>query len=604
MSLIAQYKGLGKSYGARTLFTDISMNIHEGDRIGLIGTNGAGKSTLLKLFAEVSTPDAGEVVIKKGYRAVYLPQESQFEAGKTVSGLIDETLDAFCAEDAEAFGKAWQLIGQVEFPDLSAQVQTLSGGWKKRLAVVLALIKRPDLLFLDEPTNHLDLSGILWLESLLKRAEFSYVMITHDRALLSNVTDKTVELGTQYPGGYLRIEGNYQEFLRRRDELLESQLKQESALATVMRREKEWLARSPKARTTKAQFRIDNAKRMEEELSDVRSRNRNNREMDLDFTSTQRKTRKLVTAKRLARHLEDRTLFDELSFVLSPGTCMGLVGNNGTGKSTLMRLLCGKDSPDGGTVREAEGLHIVHFEQERDSLDPEMPLRKALSPDSDSVIYRGRPLHVVTWAKKFLFTPDQLDLPLGRLSGGEKARVLLAHLMRQPADVLLLDEPTNDLDIPSLEMLEESLQEFQGAVVLASHDRYLVEKISTSMLGFLDAGGVFPCSSIDQWARENSPAPVQKKAAPEKRSKQAAKAKKKFTYKHKYELEQIEAKILEAEDKAALHEARVNDSSIASDPAALQEACEVLGTVQKEVETLYSRWEELEELKAADDIES
>jgi len=255
-------------------------------------------------------------------------------------------------------------------------------------------------------------------------------------------------------------------------------------------------------------------------------------------------------------------------------------------------------------VREAEGLHIVHFEQERDSLDPEMPLRKALSPDSDSVIYRGRPLHVVTWAKKFLFTPDQLDLPLGRLSGGEKARVLLAHLMRQPADVLLLDEPTNDLDIPSLEMLEESLQEFQGAVVLASHDRYLVEKISTSMLGFLDAGGVFPCSSIDQWARENSPAPVQKKAAPEKRSKQAAKAKKKFTYKHKYELEQIEAKILEAEDKAALHEARVNDSSIASDPAALQEACEVLGTVQKEVETLYSRWEELEELKAADDIES
>jgi len=604
MSLIAQYKGLGKSYGARTLFTDISMNIHEGDRIGLIGTNGAGKSTLLKLFAEVSTPDAGEVVIKKGYRAVYLPQESQFETGKTVSGLIDETLDAFCAEDAEAFGKAWQLIGQVEFPDLSAQVQTLSGGWKKRLAVVLALIKRPDLLFLDEPTNHLDLSGILWLESLLKRAEFSYVMITHDRALLSNVTDKTVELGTQYPGGYLRIEGNYQEFLRRRDELLESQLKQESALATVMRREKEWLARSPKARTTKAQFRIDNAKRMEEELSDVRSRNRNNREMDLDFTSTQRKTRKLVTAKRLARHLEDRTLFDELSFVLSPGTCMGLVGNNGTGKSTLMRLLCGKDSPDGGTVREAEGLHIVHFEQERDSLDPEMPLRKALSPDSDSVIYRGRPLHVVTWAKKFLFTPDQLDLPLGRLSGGEKARVLLAHLMRQPADVLLLDEPTNDLDIPSLEMLEESLQEFQGAVVLASHDRYLVEKISTSMLGFLDAGGVFPCSSIDQWARENSPAPVQKKAAPEKRSKQAAKAKKKFTYKHKYELEQIEAKILEAEDKAALHEARVNDSSIASDPAALQEACEVLGTVQKEVETLYSRWEELEELKAADDIES
>jgi ATP-binding cassette subfamily F protein uup len=603
MSLIAHYKGLGKSYGARILFTDISMNIHEGDRIGLIGTNGAGKSTLLKLFAGLSTPDAGEVSVKKGYRVVYLPQESSFEPGKTVTELVDETLEAYCAEDAEAFGKAWQLIGQVEFPDLSARVETLSGGWKKRLALVLALIKAPDLLFLDEPTNHLDLSGILWLESLLKRAEFAYVMITHDRALLGNVTDKTVELGTQYPGGYLRIDGNYTEFLRRRDELLDSQAKQESALATVMRREKEWLARSPKARTTKAQYRIDNAKRMEEELTDVRNRNRSTQEMALDFTSTQRKTRNLVTAKGLARRLEDRTLFEELSFVLSPGTCLGLVGNNGTGKSTLVRLLCGEESPDEGTVREVDGLRIVHFEQERDSLDLEMPLRKALSPDSDSVMYRGRPLHVVTWARKFLFTPDQLDLPLGRLSGGEKARVLLAHLMRQPADVLLLDEPTNDLDIPSLEMLEESLQEFQGAVVLASHDRYLMEKISTSMLGFRDSGGTFSCSSIDQWRRENRPEPVLKKPVQEKRSKQTSRVKKKFTYKHKYELEQIETKILETEERVALEEGRLANPGIASNPVALQEACEALGDAQKMVETLYTRWEELEELKAEDDAE-
>ena len=370
----------------------------------------------------------------------------------------------------------------------------------------------------------------------MKRAEFAFVMITHDRALLGNVTDKTVELGTQYPGGYLRIDGNYGEFLRRRDELLESQLKQESALSSVMRREKEWLARSPKARSTKAQFRVDNAKRLEDELSDVRSRNRSTQEMALDFTSTQRKTRNLITAKQLARHLEDRTLFEDLSFVLSPGTCLGLVGNNGTGKSTLIRLLCNKENADGGSVREAEGLHVVHFEQERDSLDLNMSLRDALSPDCDSVLYRGRNIHVVTWARKFLFTPDQLDLPLRRLSGGEKARVLLAHLMRQPADVLLLDEPTNDLDIPSLEMLEESLKEFQGAVVLASHDRYLVEKISSSMLGFRDAGGVFPCSSVEQWRRENSPEPVQKKASPEKRAKQGNRAKKKFTFKHKYEL--------------------------------------------------------------------
>ncbi len=598
MSLIAQYKGLGKSYGARILFTDISMNIHEGDRIGLIGTNGAGKSTLLKLFAQLSTPDAGEVSIKKGYRAVYLPQETHFDAGKSVSELVDETLDAYCADDSEAFGKAWQIIGQVDFPDMSAPVETLSGGWKKRLSLVLALIKNPDLLFLDEPTNHLDLSGILWLESFLKRAKFAFVMITHDRTLLGNVTDKTVELGTQYPGGYLRIEGNYQEFLRRRDELLESQLKQEGALSTVMRREKEWLARSPKARTTKAQFRIDNAKRMEEELSEVRNRNRNKQDMALDFTSTQRKTRNLVTAKRLARHLEDRTLFEELSFVLSPGSCVGLVGNNGTGKSTLMRLLCGKDAPDEGQVREAEGLHIVHFEQERDSLDTEISLRKALSPDSDSVLYNGRALHVVTWARKFLFTPDQLDLPVGRLSGGEKARVLLAHLMRQPADVLLLDEPTNDLDIPSLEMLEESLQEFKGAVVLASHDRYLMEKISTSMLGFRDDGGVFPCSSVEQWHRENDPKPVQKKGSGEKCAQPAAKAKKKFTYKHKYELEQIETKISEAEEAVALYEGTLGDPALASDPVALQEACEALGVVQKEVEALYRRWEELEALKA------
>ena len=601
MSLIAQYKGLAKSYGARTLFTDISLNIHQGDRIGLIGTNGAGKSTLLKVLGEVTSPDEGEISIKKGLRVVYLPQESHFEKGKTVSALIDETLEHWCQGDTEAFGKAWQLIGQVNFPDLEAPVETLSGGWKKRLAVALAFARQPDLLFLDEPTNHLDLSGILWLESLLKRADFSFVMITHDRALLSEVTQTTIELGGQYPGGVLRVEGNYPEFLRRRDELMESQAKKESALATVMRRENEWLARSPKARTTKAQFRIDNARRMEQELADVRVRNRSSREMDLDFTSTRRKTRKLMEAKRLARRLEDRTLFEELSFLLSPGTCLGLVGNNGTGKSTLMRMLCAKDTPDSGFVREADDLRVVHFEQERDSLDPEMTLRKALSPDSDSVIYRGRPIHVVTWAKKFLFAPDQLDLPLGRLSGGEKARVLLAHLMRQPADVLLLDEPTNDLDIPSLEMLEESLQEFEGAVVLASHDRYLMEKISTSMLGFMDAGGTVAVSSVEQWKRENTPKPVEKKAEKRVHSNRSAKPKKKFTYKLKYELEQVEEKIPELEEEVARLEARLSDPELASDASGLQAACEELGECQKVLDEHYSRWEELEMVKAEDE---
>ena len=601
MSLIAQYKALSKSYGARTLFSDISLNIHTGDRVGLIGTNGAGKSTLLKVLGEVTTPDAGEVSIRKGVRAVYLPQESHFEPGKSVSELIDETLNAWCTDDTEAYGKAWQLIGQVGFPDMDAKVETLSGGWKKRLAVVLAFAKQPDLLFLDEPTNHLDLSGILWLEELLKRADFSFVMITHDRALLSEVTQATIELGEQYPGGILRVEGNYPEFLRRRDELLESQAKKESALATVMRRENEWLARSPKARTTKAQFRIDNARRMEQELAEVRGRNRSQREMDLDFTSTKRKTRKLMEAKRLARRLTDRTLFEELSFILSPGTCLGLVGNNGTGKSTLMRMLCEKESPDSGFVREADDLRVVHFEQERDSLDPEMQLRKALSPDSDSVIYRGRPIHVVTWAKKFLFKPDQLDLPLGRLSGGEKARVLLAHLMRQPADVLLLDEPTNDLDIPSLEMLEESLREFEGAVVLASHDRYLMEKIATSMLGFVDEGGSVPVSSIDQWKRENAPKAVEKKKSESPKEKKAEKPKKRFTYKLKYELEKVEEAIPGLEEEVGRLEANLASPEIASDAQKLQEVCETLGERQKELDGLYTRWEELETIKAEDE---
>src|SRR5262249_7775333 len=294
----------------------------------------------------------------------------------------------------------------------------LSGGWRKRLALARELARRPDLLLLDEPTNHLDLPGILWLERLLRDAPFGYLVATHDRAFLRAVADEIIEVSRAYPGGYFRAPGSYDEFVRRREEFLEGQARRQEAVANQVRRDTEWLGRKESAQRSKSSARIQEAARTREELKELKYRNSAGGAAGIDFAGTGRQTRKLLTAAGISKSLGGRQLFAGVDLTLSPGTRLGLLGPNGSGKSTLLRTLAGEVAPDAGTVTFAEGLRAVVFEQGRTTLDLEATLRKALCPNGDTVIHLGKSLHVVAWAKQFLFREEQLEVPVGSLSGG------------------------------------------------------------------------------------------------------------------------------------------------------------------------------------------
>ncbi len=614
MTLLFSYKALYKTYGEDAIFEDLSFNFKAGERLGLIGGNGSGKSTLLRLVADIASADDGERYLKPGTRLVYLPQEDDLNPDLTIEETLLEGLKNDPIDDQERFRRVKRMLGQGNFKTPDAQCATLSGGWRKRVAIARALCQAPDLLLLDEPTNHLDINGILWLEEILNSSNFAVVVVSHDRCFLENISHRIMEIGKCYPGGHLSVDGGYLSFTKQRENTLEAQLKHEESLSNKMRRETEWLRQGAKARTTKAKYRIDQAEQLRLELAKVKHRNRQTGTVDIDFHTTERKTRQLLTCHNVGKQMGDRTLFRGITLKLQPGTRLGLMGENGSGKTTFMNILENRLEPDEGTVKRADNLKVAVFDQNRSRLDPEMTLKDALSPAGDSVIYKKRSLHVVSWAKKFLFTPEQLTLPIRRLSGGEKARILIAELMRQPADVLLLDEPTNDLDIPSLEILEESLMEFSGAVVLVSHDRFLLDRVTNGILYLDGTGGVGMFADYRQCLQQRDKKQSQKmkksiadrgstdvKAKNSFQSNTSGPEKKKgakFSYKHKFELEQMEEKILEAESTLEALQAKTEDLEVMADPEALTEVCEKLQKAQETVDGLYARWEALENLKA------
>ena len=355
------------------------------------------------------------------------------------------------------------------------------------------------MLLLDEPTNHLDLEGVLWLEELLKQATFSFVLVSHDREFLQQTTNLTIELNKSYPTGFLRIDGPYEVFQNKKEEFIRNQQAQQETLANKMRREDEWLKRGPKARTTKARFRVENAEVLRRELDQLRMLNSQNRQIGVNFDASNRKTRKLIELLDVTFGYPSKPLFSKLSLTLQAGVCLGVLGQNGSGKSSLLKLMKKELPPDQGEIRWAENLQVVHFDQHRDQLSLDQTLKQALSPAGDTVIYQERPIHVAAWASRFLFPKEKLTLPLSQLSGGERSRVLIANLMLQPADVLLLDEPTNDLDISTLEVLEESLMNFAGAILLITHDRYLMDRLSDYLICLQDDGSVDFFADYAQW---------------------------------------------------------------------------------------------------------
>jgi ATP-binding cassette subfamily F protein uup len=594
-SLLLSCDAVSKAYGTRILFEELSFGLFEGDQVGLVGPNGSGKSTLLKILAGLESSDRGTCSVRGGIRVAYVPQDPVLQPGVTVEDIVASGLTG--VDEGERPGRIALALGRGGFADGRAAVDTLSGGWKKRLAIARMLAAEPDVLLMDEPTNHLDVEGILWLESVLAQRARAVLLVSHDRYFLEHVATRMLELNRAYPAGLFQTDGPYSDFLARRDDFLRGQAAYEESLANTVRREIEWLRRGAKARSTKAKGRIKEAGRLIAELDDARARAAV-APAGIDFASSQRRTRRLLVARTLSKSLGGRPLIRNLDLTIAPGVRIGLMGPNGSGKTTLLNLLAGTLAPDGGEIIRADALRLVRFEQHRMGLDPEQSLRRTLAPEGDTVTFQGTSVHVASWAKRFLFRSDQLEVPVGRLSGGEQARILIARLMCEPADLLILDEPTNDLDISTLEVLEESLAEFDGGLVLVTHDRLMLDRVSTTVLALDGEGGAETFADYEQWesARaRHSTAPRAAVDAPAARERQRTK---RLGYLEQREWEGMERAIVDAETAAEACRRAAEDPAIASDPAELGKRYAALETARAAVARLYDRWAELEARQA------
>ena len=603
MDILIGCHEISKSFGNNPLFSRLSFSVADGEKVGIVGANGAGKSTLVSILAGYEEPDSGRVTLKSGSKVGYVAQDPRFNESENLLKSTTKAAIRHGDNDEEAMISASVLLSQLGFTDFQQKISELSGGWKKRLAIGQASLGHPDLIFFDEPTNHLDWEGIIWLESFLKTAPFAWLMISHDRYLLSNVAQKIIDLDPGVEGGLLVTDAAYEEHLARKEAYLESRLSYQESLANKVRREDAWLKRGPKARGTKAKYRIDAAHKLKDELSHVKQSSQKLK-TDIEFSATGRKTKKLIDIKELEFSYEEKPIINKLTTTITSGSKIGVLGLNGVGKSSFFKLLTSQLKCQAGRIDFAEQLKIVFFEQTRESLPKEKTLRQALWEHSDQVIFQERTIHINSWAKRFGFKPDRLDTVVEKLSGGEQARVLIARLMLKKADVLLLDEPSNDLDIATIEILEESLLEFSGALLMISHDRYMLKRLCDRFLGFDGLGNLIEFASVEQWQdhlsklasknqKKNKTSPAVEQSAKKKASN---KEKKKLSYKEQREYDLMEEEILKAEQQLEDVKAECDDPANLKDSQKMQELYDALNNAQKRVEVLYSRWTELESM--------
>jgi ATP-binding cassette subfamily F protein uup len=610
LAILLSAQNLGHAFGARPLFEDVSFTLSDGDRVGLIGPNGAGKSTLLRILAGELGADSGSVASRAGLRVAYLPQVPTFTPGVTVREAVLAGLRGSAPHGWEDEARVDTLVAKLDLAGsaagVDAPVERLSGGWKKRVALARALVGEPELVLLDEPTNHLDVESILWLEKFLAEARFATVTVTHDRMFLQRISNRILELDRRNAGGLLDVAGDYATYLERKDELMAAQERREDALRNTLRRETEWLRRGPAARTTKQEARIQRAGALADEVAELGTRNRS-RAVDLDFQATGRRTRRLIDASGISVKYGDRTVFHDLDVLVGPGTRIGLLGPNGCGKSSLLRVLTGAQAPTAGEVRRADGLEIAFFEQDRAALDPALTVADAVCPDGDFVEFRGARVHRNGYLERFLFRAEQMRQPVGRLSGGEQSRLLVARLMLRPASILVLDEPTNDLDLQTLTILEDALTSFDGAVLLVTHDRYFLDHVATQILGFHvkpgEEGRVTSFAGLSQWEEwhreQTAPAARGPRSAePASQPAVAPPPRKKLSYQLQREWDGIEARIGEAEAKVGALEAELAHPDVVSNAARLMELDTQLSAARAEVDRLYTRWAELEAERA------
>lgn len=593
---ILNVEKISKTYGEKELFNNISLGINSGDKIGLIGVNGTGKSTLLKIIAGVEEPDEGQVVKGKGIELAYLAQTPMYYDNENVLEYVMR------GKHADSQPKAKEILNKLGITDHGAMMNILSGGQKKRAALARTLVEPARLLILDEPTNHLDNDMVLWLEQFIKNFKGELIMVTHDRYFLDNVTNRIVELDKASLYSY---DTNYSGFLELKTQREEMERATEAKRQNILRKELAWIRRGCQARSTKQQARIDRFEDMKEASKQARARF-DKQLMDMNSVSS-RLGRKTVELHNICKSFGERTIIDDFTYIFLRDDRIGIVGDNGCGKSTLMKIIAGQLEPDSGSVEVGETVRIGYFMQENEPLDDSLTVLEFVRSIGEYVTTVDGKATASQMCEKFLFTPKQQWTPISKLSGGEKRRLYLLSVLMSAPNVLILDEPANDLDIETLEILEEYLDGFAGIVITVSHDRYFLDRVVDRIFAF-EAGGHLTqyeggytdyrdkcVSSIyNVSSNGNSDASKSKATGQAKKAYNSHEDKIKFTYMEQKEYETIDDDIEKLENRVSELDDEIAKN--ATSYSKLAELTKEKEEVEKQLEEKLERWEYLSDL--------
>ena len=609
------------SVGGPLLLDHVDLTIEPGERVCIVGRNGAGKSTLMRLMAGELKPDDGEIRLQSGVVVARMAQEVPQDTAGSVFDVVAEGLgdlgqllaryhhavhdgDMAAMADAQSQIEArngWDLdrrvndvLARLELPE-DTDFAALSGGMKRRVLLAQALVRAPDILLLDEPTNHLDIEAIDWLESFLKSFTGSIVFVTHDRSFLRALATRIIEIDR---GQVTSWPGDYDNYLRRREERLHAEAQENARFDKLLAQEEVWIRQGIKARRTRNEGRVRALKAMRRERADRRELSG---KVKMEAAGAQASGKKVIEMADISQAFGDEVILRDASTTILRGDRIGIIGPNGSGKSTLLKLLLGDLKPDAGSVERGTNLQIAYFDQHRSQLDESLSALDNVAGGSDYVEINGSRKHAIGYLQDFLFSPERARAPITRLSGGERNRLLLARLFAQPSNLLVMDEPTNDLDVETLELLEELLLDYSGTLLLVSHDRDFLDNVVTSTL-VLEGNGTLGeyVGGYSDWLRQRPAATQSAPAAPKPASPAAAPAnpaaaKKKLSYKDQRELEQLPARIEQLETDIAASTAAMQDPGFyRQDATAQQQANTALAALQVELDAAYARWEALD----------